>query len=152
MRLGWIYLAAACAAATFVFLLSAQTSASPKHKPVMMTRFYTGPDRETHAEEVEAKFTGDRNDVFKLMAISGAEIHRAPAGAAQDFHVAPRRQYIITLSGQGELEIAGGKKIRMGPGHISLVEDTTGKGHITRTIGTEDRVTLTLPISEQASR
>src|SRR5256886_9663951 len=47
-----------------------------------------------------------------------------------DWHTAPRRQYVITLSGQGELEVAGGKKIPVGPGHIELVEDTTGKGHI----------------------
>jgi len=40
----------------------------------------------------------------------------------------------------------------MGPGHISLVEDTTGKGHITRTIGNEDRVTLQLPYSDQSDR
>jgi len=146
-------IAAACLAAVFVLVSGAQTGASPKHKPVTMTRFYTGPDGQTHAEEIEAKFTGGgTNEVFKLMGINGAEVHRAPAGTVQEWHTAPRRQYIITLSGQGELEIAGGKKIHMGPGHISLVEDTTGKGHITRTVGNEDRVTLTLPLSNQVGQ
>ena len=69
-----------------------------------------------------------------------------------DWHTAPRRQYVITLSGQAELEVSGGKKIRVGPGHIDLVEDTTGKGHITRVTGTEDRVTLQLPFSDQSPR
>ena len=59
---------------------------------------------------------------------------------------------MITLSGQGELEVAGGKKIPVGPGHIELVEDTTGKGHITRVVGTEDRVTLQIPLSGQSGR
>ena len=27
------------------------------HKPLFMTRLYTGPDNQTHAEEVELKFT-----------------------------------------------------------------------------------------------
>ena len=36
---------------------------------------------------------------------------------------------MITLSGHGELEISGGKKILVGPGSINLVEDVTGKGH-----------------------
>ena len=139
-------------ATLLVLLLSAQTGGS-KHKAVMMMRLYTGPDGQTHAEEIEAKFTaGSPTDVFKLMATTGAELHRTPAGTVQDWHNAPRRQYVITLSGQGEVEVAGGKKIHLGPGDIDLVEDTTGKGHITRTLGTEDRLTLQLPLSGQSSR
>ena len=53
---------------------------------------------------------------------------------------------MITLSGEGEIELAGGQKIRSGPGHIELAEDTTGKGHVTRAIGNEDRITMQLPI------
>jgi len=140
-------------AALFVLLSSAQTGGTPKHKPLMMTHLYTGPDGQTHAEETEAKFTaGNANEVFKLMAVTGAELHRAAPGTVIDWHTAPRKQYVITLSGQAELEVAGGKKIAIGPGHIDLVEDTTGKGHITRVTGTEDRVTLQLPVSAQTNR
>ena len=128
----------------------ANTAAAQKHKPVVITRIYTGPDEQSHAEEIEAKFApGGGNDVYKLMANSGAELHRAPPGRVADWHTAPRRQYVITLSGQAELEVAGGKKISLGPGSIDLVEDTTGKGHITRTVGTEDRVTIQIPISDR---
>ena len=127
--------------------------AAQKNKPVLITRLYTGPDGQTHAEEIEAKFApGATTDVFKMLSISGAELHRSPAGRVSDWHNAPRRQYVITLSGHGELEVSGGKKISVGPGHIELVEDTTGKGHITRVVGTEERVTLTLPVSGPAGR
>jgi len=119
------------------------------HKPVFMTRLYTGPDNQTHEEEVELKFTaGSPSEVFKMMRVTGAELHRAATGSVDDWHRAPRRQYVITLSGQGELEVAGGKKISVGPGNIDLVEDTTGKGHITKVVGAEDRVTLQLPLAE----
>jgi quercetin dioxygenase-like cupin family protein len=119
----------------------------------MMTRLYTGPDGQTHAEETEAKFTaGNASEVLKLMAITGGELYRAAPGTVIDWHTAPRRQYVITLSGQAEIEVAGGKKIQVGPGHIDLVEDTTGKGHITRVTGNQERVTLQLPLSDQASR
>jgi hypothetical protein len=64
----------------------------------------------------------------------------------------PNGQYVITLSGRGEIEVAGGKKISVGPGNIDLVEDTTGKGHITRVMGTEDRVALQLPLADQSGR
>ena len=120
------------------------------HKPVMITHLYTGPDGQTHAEEMEAKFApGGGNDVAKLMTNAGAELHRAPPGRVSDWHTAPRRQYVITLSGHGELEVAGGKKIQVGPGSINLVEDVTGKGHITRTVGNEDRVTIQVPLTDK---
>ena len=150
-------LSAAALTGLFVLVSDAQSgrdaSPSQKHKPLMMTRLYTGPDGQTHAEEVEAKFTaGNANEVFRLMKITGGELHRAAPGTVIDWHTAPRRQYVITLSGQAELEVAGGKKIHVGPGNIDLVEDTTGKGHITRVTGTEDRVTLQLPVSDQPGR
>lgn len=150
MRLRANWITGAGMAALFVLLSSAQTGAQ-KHKPLMMTRLYTGPDGQTHFEETEAKFTvSGTTDVFKLMGITGAELHHAAPGTVIDWHTAPRRQYVITLSGQGEIEVAGGKKFTVGPGHIDLVEDTTGKGHITRVTGTEERVTLQLPLSDQA--
>ncbi len=73
-----------------------------------------------------------------MMGITGAELRRAAPGTVSDWHTAPRRQYVIIFSGQGELEVSGGKKIPVGPGHIELVEDTTGKGHITRVTGNEE--------------
>jgi quercetin dioxygenase-like cupin family protein len=141
----------------FVLVSGAQTGrdtgGSQKHKTVFMTRLYTGPDGQTHAEEIEAKFiAGGTNEAYKMMATTGAELHRAAPGTVIDWHTAPRRQYVITLSGQGEVEVSGGKKIHIGPGHIDLVEDTTGKGHITRVLGNEERVTLQLPLSDQSSR
>jgi quercetin dioxygenase-like cupin family protein len=118
------------------------------HKSMTMTRLYTGPDNQTHAEEVEMKFTSaGSNEVFKMLPVNAAELHRGAAGRVSDWHRGPRRQYVITLSGTGELEVAGGKKIPVGPGHIELIEDTTGKGHITKVTGTEERVTLQLPIA-----
>jgi hypothetical protein len=133
--------------------LSAEDPASArKHEPVTITHLFTGPDGQTHAEEIEAKFGsggGNGLDVFKLIQNAGADLHRAPPGRVSDWHTAPRRQYVITLSGHGELEISGGKKISVGPGHIEFVEDITGKGHITRTVGTEDRITLQIPVTDR---
>ena len=126
-------------------LLMAQT-----RKPMFVTRLYTGPDNQTHAEEVELNFTGSPNDASKLLPVTAAEIHRARPGGVADWHTGPRRQYVISLSGHGELEVAGGKKIPVDPGHIELIEDTTGKGHITRITGTEDRVTLFLTLADQS--
>ncbi len=68
-------------------------------------------------------------------------------GRELDYHTASRRQYVVTLSGHAELVLSGGQTIEVGPGSIELAEDLTGKGHITRTVGTEDRVVILIPVS-----
>jgi len=118
------------------------------HKPVFMTRLFTGPDNLTHSEEVPIDFPGG---VSKLLPITSGELHLAAPGNVIDWHRAPRRQYVITLTGHAELEVAGGKKIPIGPGHVDLVEDVTGKGHITKVTGTEERITLQLPLADQSA-
>jgi quercetin dioxygenase-like cupin family protein len=129
---------------------SAQSAEDGTHKPVMINRLFTGPDGQTHVEEIEAKFTPAGGlDAYKLLANGGAELRRAPPGRVADWHAAPRRQYVITISGHGEIEVAGGKKFQVGPGSIDLVEDVTGKGHITRTMGNEDRVTIQVPLTDR---
>jgi len=90
-------------------------------------------------------------------SVSGVSIEAVPMYnttlARAQFHTKGRGNgYVITLGGTGEVEVAGGVKITDGPGTIVLVEDTTGKGHITRTTGTEDHVALWLPLADQSGR
>jgi hypothetical protein len=144
--------------AKYVWLLGAallsmpvltQAAHSAEAKKYVIHRLYTGPDGQTHVQEIEAKFGASGTDPFKLLAAPGAEIRRAPPGRVADWHTAPRRQYVITLSGHGEVELNDGTKIQLGPGSIDLAEDLTGKGHITRVIGNEDRVTLAIPVADK---
>jgi len=121
-------------------------SAEGVSKPVMITRLFTGPDGLTHAEEIEVKFASG-GGVYHLLANSGAELRSTPPGRVNDYHTASRRQYVFTLSGHAELVLSGGQTIQVGPGSIELAEDLTGKGHITRTVGAEDRVVILIPVS-----
>ena len=117
-------------------------------KPIIVTRIYTGPDGLSHAEETELKTTA--RGVSEMMKATGVEFSSRPAATStsnNEWHTGPRRQYVITLSGRAELEVAGGKKVDAGPGHINLIEDTTGKGHITRNL--EDRIVVTIPLADQ---
>ena len=117
---------------------SAQT-----RKPIMMTRIYTGPDGLSHSEQVEMKLTPNGTSSMKA---TGVEFSSRPAAPASDWHTGPRRQFVITLSGRAELEVGGGKKVPIGPGNINLIEDTTGKGHITHNL--DDRIVVTIPLAE----
>ena len=73
----------------------------------------------------------------------------SPAGNFQDWHPAPRRQFVITLSGQLEIGLGDGSKHVFGPGSARLVEDTTGKGHTTRVYGDQPCLTATVPLADQ---
>jgi hypothetical protein len=115
-------------------------------KPVTITRFFTGPDGLTHAEEIEVKFAPG-GGVYNLLTNSSTQIRSTPPGRENGYHTASRRQYVITLSGHAELVLSGGQTIQVGPGSIELAEDLTGKGHITRTVGTEDRIAIIVPVS-----
>lgn len=55
-----------------------------------------------------------------------------PAMRMHDFHTAPTRQFAVALSGTVEYETSDGKIRREAPGSVVLVEDTMGRGHITR--------------------
>jgi quercetin dioxygenase-like cupin family protein len=61
-----------------------------------------------------------------------------PAGWEGDWHPAPRRQWFIMLAGTWEVTVSDGEVLRFMPGAAVLVEDTTGKGHITRIVGDEE--------------
>jgi hypothetical protein len=49
-----------------------------------------------------------------------------------DFHTAPERQFAVALSGTVEYETSDGEARRLAQGSVALVEDTWGRGHITR--------------------
>lgn len=128
-------------------------------KPVVVTRIFTGSDGLAHAEDIELKLNS--RGVAEMMKATGAEFSVRPptpganprntaASSAADpgWHTGPARQFVITLSGNSEVEVSGGVHILAGPGHINLIEDTTGKGHITRNFGPEDRIALTIPLAD----
>jgi uncharacterized cupin superfamily protein len=49
--------------------------------------------------------------------------------------VTPRRQLFVVLSGEVEVEMSDGTRRTGTPGMVALLEDTTGRGHVTRTVG-----------------
>src|SRR2546423_1709910 len=143
--------AVAALAGSFVLLWRARADqdvvVAQTRKPIMMTRIYTGADGLSHAEEIEMKLTG--GGAAEMIKATGVQFSSRPPAPSDQWHTGPRRQFVITLSGRAEVEVAGGQKIAIGPGHINLIEDTTGKGHITRNLGSDNRVVVTIPLEDQ---
>jgi hypothetical protein len=117
---------------------------------IVATRIFTGPDGQTHAEEIELKLAPGEGstELSEIVKATGAQFRRQAPNYFEDWDTAPRRQYVITLSGQAEIETGDGKRIPIRPGNILLVEDLTRKGHISRGVGTEDRISLFIPLAE----
>lgn len=106
-----------------------------------ITRVYSGDDGESHFEDLEIELI-DRGDIGRLSKRMNATsiLFRENDGAYNlDFHCAPRRQFVINLTGMVELETGDGSTRRLGPGDVLLAEDTTGHGHISRAIGDTPR-------------
>ncbi len=106
-------------------------------------RIYTGADGLSHFEEVEVGLQerGGGTLLSEAMAASGVVFRRNTADYDLDWHPAPRRQFVVNLSGAVEITASDGEVRRFGPGSVMLADDTTGKGHKSRAI-TDERVSL----------
>ena len=112
-----------------------------------IVRLYTGPDNESHFEDVEIALnpSGDM-EISELQPAHGIMFRTAPPSRLSAYHTVPKRQYVITLSGQVEIETGDGTIRRFGAGDVMLAEDTTGRGHITRVVGDQPRHYVFIPL------
>jgi quercetin dioxygenase-like cupin family protein len=109
-----------------------------------ISRLYTGSDGQTHIEQLSLE---SHPELATLQRAEGIQFRSTPAGNFIDWHPAPRRQFVITISGEVEIGLEDGSVHRFGPGHVNLAEDVTGKGHTTRVVGSVPRVTATIPLA-----
>ena len=75
-----------------------------------------------------------------------------PSGWVGDWHPAPRRQYLISLSGKLEIGVSDGEVREFPAGSILLLEDTSGKGHSARVVGEETVRLVAVPLEDQEKR
>lgn len=73
-------------------------------------------------------------------------------GYDYDWHNAPQRQFIVLLDGEIEVEVTSGEKRRFTGGDVLLVEDTTGSGHRTRSVGGRLRRSIFIPLPDAPDR
>ena len=108
-------------------------------------RLYSGEDGESHIEVIDP---ASDPAWTRLHNAKGIVFRAMEPGFFSDWHVAPRRQYIITLSGEAEIGLGDGTIHRLGPGDVNLAEDLTGRGHTTRVVGTVPRITATVQLED----
>ena len=103
-------------------------------------RIYATPDGESHFDEVEVPMMATEifpdTAPFEVSAsYSASHIHitRIPAGMRQvAWHTVPGRVLTVRLDGSVDYETSDGEVRHVPPGSVVLVEDTHGKGHLSR--------------------
>jgi len=95
----------------------------------MFVRIYTGDDGQSHFEDLDA---GEGPAFFsKLIRATGLVFKNDRPAHILARHTAPRRQYVVTLSGLVDIRVGDGTVKTFGPADVLLAEDLTGQGHTT---------------------
>ena len=94
---------------------------------------YAGDDGESHFATLEFPLTLQESGTMAsdFLQTEGLQFRNNKL-MFLDFHPAPRRQFILFMSGRQEIEVASGEKMVCSPGDVLLVDDTEGHGHISR--------------------
>ena len=73
-------------------------------------------------------------------------LRETPGSYDYEWHPAPRRQYIINLDGAVSIQASDGETRIIGAGEVLLVEDTSGKGHVSKAVEGKMRHSIFVPI------
>jgi hypothetical protein len=114
---------------------------------INVTRLYTDSAGESHfldetLEVQEVDFAPPAPPMFMSSPAEAKQMVylKLPTGWYGDLHPAPRRQQMTLISGALEVRCSDGEVRQFKPGETVLVEDTTGKGHASKSVNGESIV------------
>ena len=85
---------------------------------------------ETVIEDLEMPSTQQvRGYETTIVPLNGAIFRTQQPAVAMDFHNAPRRQIVVPLEGEVEIEVGSGEVRLISPGMALLADDLSGQGH-----------------------
>jgi hypothetical protein len=115
-------------------------------------RVYTDPQGESHFDVVTVKQSlvqaAPPAAPFYVSEDGPASKYRFytfEPGWVGELHPAPTRQFLALMSGEVEMETTDGTVRRFRPGGLVLLEDISGKGHVTRNVGDGSATFLVVP-------
>jgi hypothetical protein len=102
----------------------------------------------SHFRDIEVEWVEERrgSKLSKRLPATGIIFRETEGSYDLDWHPAPRRQYIINLDAGAKLTAGDGESRIIGAGEVILVEDTTGKGHLSQSVGGQMRHSIFVPI------
>ncbi|MFO1319055.1 MAG: hypothetical protein U1F52_05535 [Burkholderiales bacterium] len=113
-------------------------------RTMTVVRLYTGSDGRSHFEDMPVPLQdgGKVGFLSEKIRATGILFRETEGDYNYDFHTAPRRQYVVNLQGEVEIEVGDGTRRILRSGEVLLAEDTTGQGHISRAVNGRPRQSL----------
>jgi quercetin dioxygenase-like cupin family protein len=113
---------------------SAKSSGRETNREMTMircVRIWTGDNNNSLFEEgVIDLDRGPHGDILTgKLPVTTVSFQETGSGGKLDWHTAPVRQLVVTLSGTLDFETRSGQHFTLRPGDILLAEDTVGGGH-----------------------
>ena len=124
------------------------------------TRIYCDGTGESHFEDVSVSVApvnlappAPPVNVAAPIRAERVLLSEVPPAWTSTWHPAPQRQFCIPLSGTLEVQVSDGGVRQFSAGSLVLLEDTTGKGHCTRVVGSAPvkGLFVQLPAAENAA-
>ena len=119
------------------------------------TRVFTDEYGETHFEDVKIELLpvdfappAPPLNLSELKEAKKFGFVNAPIGWYGDWHPTPKRQVFVYLSGKIEARVSDGEVREFGPGSVTLLEDTTGKGHTSRVVGDQEVLCVVIQLED----
>jgi len=108
---------------------------------VKIHHLYTDAEGQSHFEDVEIDYISESPSgrLSARIPVTGLIFRQVQPTYELDWHHAPRRQYIINLANGVQITASDGEARVIGAGEVILVEDTTGKGHLSKAINDQIR-------------
>ena len=109
---------------------------------------YTDAAGQSHWRDIEIEWAeqGPGGKVSRRLPATGIIFRETSGDYDLDWHTAPRRQYIINLDAGVRITASDGESRTIGAGEVFLVEDTTGKGHLSQSIEGKMRHSIFVPV------
>src|ERR1700710_1678656 len=109
---------------------------------------YCDANGQAHWGDLESEWAqeGPEGKTSVRLPATGVIFRQTQAEHDRPWHPAPRRQYIINLDAGVQLTASDGEARVIGAGEIVLVEDTAGKGHLSKSVNNQMRHSIFVPI------
>src|SRR5436190_21613021 len=97
---------------------------------------YTDANGQSHFRDIEVEWVEESSagKLSKRLPATGIIFRQVQPDYDLDWHPAPRRQYIINLDAGVQITASDGESRKIGAGEVILVEDTSGKGHLSKAL------------------
>ena len=86
---------------------------------------------------IGTKEHGHGTFVSDLIPCDSVRLAETEPGGVYDWHPAPRKQVVVTLTGTIEFTFGNGEVLLVKPGDVFLAADVEGRGHKWRIVGDE---------------